>query len=65
MKHEIVSIFTVTDLATGETYEEAINGEGQKPINYLRKKYGRFIKYVLDGFEINERFFPLQLKNKY
>lgn len=64
-KYEIVSIYSVTEMATGEQFEESIIGEGQKAINYLRKKYPRFTKFVLDGFEINGQFFPLNLKNRY
>ncbi len=64
-QYEIVSIYHVTEMATGETYEESPFGEGQKPINLLRKKYPKFTKFVLDGFEINGKFFPLNLKNRY
>lgn len=64
-KQEIVSIYYATELATGETYEEAPLGDGQKAINQLRKKYPRFTKFVLAGFEIDGKFFPLNLKNRY
>lgn len=61
-KKEIVSIFTVTELKTGKQIEEAIIGCGQEAIRYLRKQYPKFTKFVLDGFEIDDQFFPLQLK---
>ena len=63
-KKEIVSIFTVTELKTGKQIEEAIIGCGQDAIRYLRKQYPKFTKFVLDGFEIDGQFFPLQLKIK-
>lgn len=63
-KKEIVSIFTVTELKTGKQIEEAIIGCGQEAIRYLRKQYPKFTKFVLDGFEIDGQFFPLQLKAK-
>ena len=63
-KKEIVSIFTVTELKTGKQIEEAIIGCGQEAIRYLRKQYPKFTKFVLDGFEIDGQFFPLQLKDK-
>jgi len=63
-KKEIVSIFTVTELKTGKQIEEAIIGCGQEAIRYLRKQYPKFTKFVLDGFEIDGQFFPLQLKIK-
>lgn len=64
-KHEIVSIYTVTEMATGEQYEESPIGDGQKAITQLRKKYPRFTKFVLEGFEINGKFTPLQVRNRY
>ena len=45
-----------------EQIEEAIIGCGQEAIRYLRKQYLKFTKFVLDGFEIDGQFFPLQLK---
>lgn len=63
-KKEIVSIFTVTELKTGKQIEEAIIGCGQEAIRYLRKQYPKFTKFVLDGFEVDGQFFPLQLKAK-
>lgn len=63
-KKEIVSIFTVTELKTGKQIEEAIIGCGQEAIRYLRKQYPKFTKFVLDGFEVDGQFFPLQLKIK-
>lgn len=62
IKKEIVSIFTVTDFKTGKVVEEAIIGDGQNAIRYLRKQYPRFTKFVLDGFEIDGVFYPLKIK---
>jgi len=63
-KNEIVSIFTVTEFKTGKQMEEAIIGDGQSAIRYLRKQYPRHTKFVLDGFEINGKFVPLYIKNQ-
>lgn len=65
MKNEIVSIYTVTELATGNQYEHAMNGDGQKAISNLRKQYPRFTKFVLEGHEINGKFVPLNLNRRY
>lgn len=59
---ELVSIYTVTDFKTGKQFEEAPIGAGQEAINSLRKEYPRFTKFVLEGFEINGKFVPLNLK---
>jgi len=65
MKNEIVSIFIVTDYKSGYQYEEAINGDGQKAARAVRVLYPRHTKFVLDGFEINGTFVPLDIKRKY
>jgi hypothetical protein len=65
MKNEINSIYTVTELATGIQYEHTMIGDGQKAISNLRKKYPRFTKFVLEGFEINGKFIPLNLNRRY
>ncbi len=65
MEKEIVSIYTVTELATGDKFEESPFGDGQKPISILRKKYPRFTKFVLEGFEIDGKFIPLNLNRRY
>lgn len=65
MKPEIVSIFTVTDYKTGKQYEEAINGDGQKAMKKIRSLYPRHTKFVLEGFEIDSIFVPLQIKTRY
>lgn len=62
---EIVSIFTVTEYKTGKQFEEAIYGSGQEAVTEIRKLYPRHTKFVLDGFEIDERFIPLEIKKKY
>lgn len=62
---EVVSIFTVTEYRTGNNWEEAILGDGQKAIKYLRSKYPRHTKFVLEGFEINGTYSPLYIKNRY
>ena len=33
----------------------AIEGYGQEAMKELRKEYSRFTKFVLEGFEINEK----------
>lgn len=62
---EVASIFTVTDYKTGQQYEESVEGEGQDAIKWLRKQYPRHTKFVLDGFEIDGKFVPLEIKRRY
>lgn len=62
---EIVSIFTVTDYRTGEQFEEAIMGDGQKAAKEVTRDYPKHTKYVLEGFEIDGEFRPLYIKNRY
>lgn len=62
---EIVSIFTVTDYKTGKQFEEAIYGSGQEAAKEVRSLYPRHTKFVLDGFELDGRFIPLEIKRKY
>lgn len=67
-KHEVVSIFTVTNYKTGEQIEEAIIGDlydTQMAIKAVRSLYPRHTKFVLDGFEINGKFVPLWIKNRH
>lgn len=59
--NEIVSIFTVTDLKTKEQFQEAITGDGQSAISFLRKQYSPFTRFVLEGFEINGKFKKLYI----
>lgn len=59
---EIISNFTTTDFKTGKQYKEAIEGCGQEAIGWLRKKYPRFTKFCLTGFEIDGNFIPLNLR---
>ena len=64
MKQEIVSIFTVTSFKTGKQIEEAIHGNGQDAIKYLRTQYPRHTKFVLEGFEVDGVFIPLYIKTR-
>ena len=64
MEKEIVSIFTVTNYKTGKQIEEAIHGDGQEAISYLRTQYPKHTKFVLEGFEVNGKFLPLYIKNR-
>lgn len=57
---EILSMYDVYVAKTGEVYEEAIEGCGQEAIEYLRKEYPRWSRFVLTGFEINGEFKPLR-----
>jgi len=65
MKNEITSVYTVTDYKTGKQEEEFILGDGQAAAKAVMAKYPRFTKFVLDGFEINGKFVPLRLKNRF
>lgn len=59
---EIISNFTVTDFKTGKQFHEAIEGSGQEAIEFLRKEYPKFTKFVLNGFEIEGKFKKLDLR---
>jgi hypothetical protein len=56
------TIFTVTDHQTNEVFEEAIEGDVNEAIDFLRKEYPKYSKIVLRGFEINEKFVPVSLE---
>jgi len=62
---EINSIYTVTQLASGEQYEHEMIGDGQKAISNLRKKYPKYTKFVLEGHTVNGKFIPLNLNRRY
>ena len=64
MEKEIVSLFTVTSYKTGKQIEEAIHGDGQEAIKFLRTQYPRHTKFVLEGFELDGTFMPLYIKNR-
>jgi hypothetical protein len=59
---EISSVFTVTDFKTGKSYSEEIQGSGQEPIKFLRGKYPKFSKFVLEGFSIDGNFKYVDLR---
>lgn len=61
-KAQINSIFVITLPKTGKQEEVIVSGSGQAAINFLRKKYPRFTKFVLDGFEIDGYLHPIDLK---
>lgn len=61
-KPEVNSIFVVTLPVTGKQEEITVSGYGQSAINFLRKKYPRFTKFLLEGFEINGYLYPMDLK---
>jgi hypothetical protein len=56
------TIFTVTDHETNETFEEAIEGDINEAVDFLRKEYPRYSRIVIKGFEIEEKFFPIDLE---
>lgn len=56
------TIFTVTDHNTNEVFEEAIEGDVNEAIEFLRREYPRYSKIVLKGFEIDEKFIPVDLE---
>lgn len=60
---QIYSRFTVTEYVTGNSYEETVEGVGQEGIKNARDLYkGIFCKFVLDGFEIKDKFIRVQLR---
>jgi hypothetical protein len=58
---EILSMYEVYEAKTGKVFEEAIEDVGQGAIEYLRKQYPRYSRFVLTGFEIDGKFRKLQL----
>jgi hypothetical protein len=56
------TIFTVTDHETNETFEEAIEGDVNEAIDFLRKEYPKYSKIVIKGFELDEKFLPIDLE---
>lgn len=62
MKKSIVSVFVVTPYKTSKQEQITVTGAGQAAIAFLRKEYPRLSKFVLDGFEINGNFVPLDLR---
>lgn len=61
---EVASVFTVTSFKTGKSVEEVVFGSGQEPIKYLRTQYPRHTKFVLEGFEFDDKFVPLYIKTR-
>jgi hypothetical protein len=57
---EVFSVYTVTE-RNGNQYNEFPAGYGQESIKELRKEYPRYTKFVLEGFEINGTFKPVDL----
>lgn len=62
---DIISVFEVTEYRTGKQYREFVNGIGQKAIKDIRKLYPKFTKFVLEGFEIEGIFVPLDVNRRY
>lgn len=56
------TIFAVTDYETNETFEEAIEGDVNEAIDFLRKEYPKYSKIVIKGFELDEKFLPIDLE---
>lgn len=61
-KAKQTTIFTVTDFQTNEVFEEAIEGTADEAVAFLRKEYPKYSKFVLQGFEINDKFIPVNLQ---
>lgn len=64
MNNEINSVFTVTEYRTGRQTEYIVEGYGQPAVKTLKKSIIKLSKIVLDGFEINGKFVPLDTKSK-
>lgn len=58
---KIITIFTVTD-RDGKEKEEVVDAYGQEPVKIMMKKYPRFTKFVLEGFEIEGNFIEVDLR---
>ena len=63
--NKVTSIFTVIDYKTGAEVQEEVTGAGEGAIRFLRRKFPRFTKYVLEGFNINGVFKPLSIYTRY
>ena len=61
-KRQIVSHYEVTDYKTGKRERVFISGDGQTAARFIRKQYPKFTKFVLEGFEIDNVFFPLKYR---
>ena len=61
-KNEIVSVYEVTDFKTGKMERVSITGDGEATARFIRSKYPKLSKFVLEGFEINGNFVPLKLR---
>jgi hypothetical protein len=61
-KRQVVSIFTVTEYKTGKSWDEYMDGDGNSGFLQLKRKYPRHTKFVLEGFEIDGDFRPLDLR---
>lgn len=55
--NNVVTVFSVTILRTGENWMEYINGCGQKAASEVIKKCPPFSKIILEGFEIDGNFY--------
>lgn len=58
----IVSVFNVTELKSGKSYREFVPGQGQQAIIELRKDYSPLTVFVLEGFEVDGKFSPLEFR---
>lgn len=55
-------VFVVTDYETNEVFEEVIEGNANDAVEFLRKEYPKYSKFVLKGFETEGNFIPVDLE---
>lgn len=61
---QVASVYRVVNFRTGKAEEVTVDRVGQEAIRFLRTKYPRHTKFVLEGFEIGSEYFPLYIKNR-
>lgn len=64
MEQQVASVFRVVNYRTGKAEEVTVDRCGQEGIKFLRTKYPRHTKFVLEGFEIDGNFSPLYIKTR-
>lgn len=66
---EANSVFTITNLRTQNSETLRIAGVGNPVVKLLRTEFPNtgkdFYKFVLEGFEVDEKFIPLVTSSNY
>lgn len=66
---EVNSVFLVTNLFNGQMHRITVEGDAKTTYPFLRKEYPNkqkdFYKFVLEGFELNGNYHPLDTRSNY